>query len=385
MTTRSTAKKEEQKKHNRLVPIAQFLRFRQAKSYDQVYELNRRFMQQGLDKEKKILEGLERSGKISKENGADCFKETCERRLSGPHWSRIRYHSVLVRDVGFKIAMENEEVRRSIGKRTDRTVVNVIANMSGYHDAGKTLTAPYLINREDGTWFGLGRGERIDFETELPVLRLSHVESGMKLLLLYKQYIDPQEYFLMKLLIGAHHVAYDGHGSASAPSYPQKIGSADVADLIKIKDGKVVHNQFPDIVRIIRTADVFCAALENRFYLTQSERLINMAKQGGVEAEDAALGLVISVAGVDVDPHMVACLMRAMYKIEYEDAATIVRKLSCREPGWLDRRGADIKWTLQEVVNRQRFLRSVGEKKESWRKKVNTGLFRRADVFGESD
>lgn len=381
MTTNLQAGKKRDCERNRKIPLFQFLRFRQAKTRDAVHQKNQGFMRRELDKEKKVMERLVRTGEITKENGADCFKETCERRLDGPHWHRIRQHSVLVRDVGFKIAMENEKIRRSVGKRAEQAVVNVIANVAGYHDVGKTLTAPYLINREDGSLFGLGRGQRIDFETELPVLRVSHVEAGMKLLALYKDFIDPQEYILMKLLVGAHHVAYNGQGSASAPSYPDTIGNADVAGLIRIKDGRVMHNQFPDVVRIIRTADVFCAALENRFYLSQSERLINMARRGGVEAEDAALGLVISVAGVDVDPNMVACLMMAMYKIDFEDAKRIVRKLSCHEQGWLDRRGADIKWTLQEVLKRQRFLKAIGEKNESWRKKVNTGLFRRAEVF----
>jgi hypothetical protein len=383
MTTRSTAQKRKKMQKSKPIPLVMYIRFKRAGSREEVEVLNTRFMKKELAREKRKIRRLERKGEINLENGAELLKETCERRLAGAHWSRIRDHSKLVRDVGFKIAMENELVRRSIGKRADQTVVNVIANMSGYHDAGKTLTAPYLINREVGTILGIGRGERIDFETELPVLRLSHVEAGMRLLSLYREYINPKEYLLMKLLIGAHHIAYDGRGSASAPSYPQIIGNIDVSTLIQLKNNKVTHNQFPDVVHIIRTADVFCAALENRFYLSQSERLVNMAKEGGIEAEDAALGLVISVAGTDVDPHMVACLMMAMYKLEYEDAKSVVRKLSCREPKWLDKRGADIKWTLQEVVKRQRFLRSIGEKRESWRKKVNTGVFRRAEVFSE--
>lgn len=358
-----------------------FARYKWAGTREKVRQLNCRYMERQLQSEKKRVKMLEAQRKLEPGNGALYFKETCERRLAAAHWGRIREHSKLVRDVGFKIAIENELVRRSIGKRADRALINVIAHMAGYHDVGKTLTAPYLINREDGTWFGVGEGERIDFERELPVLRLSHVEAGMRLLSLYRKYIDPAEYGLMKLLIGAHHIAYDGAGSASAPSYPERIRDINVSGFIRLDGGRVLHNQFPDVVKIIRCADVFCAALENRFYLSQSERLVNMAKQGGIGAEDAALGLTIAVAGVDVDPHMVACLIRAMYQIDYDSAKTIVRKLSCKEPGWLDRRGADIKWTLQEVVKRQRFLHVIGEKKESWRKKVNTGLFMRAEVF----
>lgn len=379
MTTRRAAGK---KKKQKRIPLIQFIRFRLARSKGRVEELNSRYMHKELRKEERILRRLVRKKKITKENGAEYFKEMCERRMEGAHWSRTREHSVLVRDVGFKMALENEQVRRSLGKRAEQVVINVIANMAGYHDVGKTLTAPYLINREDGTWFGWGRGKRIDFEKELSVLRVSHIEAGMKLLELYRGFIDEKEYGLMRLLMGAHHVAYDGQGSASAPSYPDRIGRKYVSEMIRVKNGKVVLNQFPDVVKIIRTADVFCAALENRFYLSQSERLVNMAKQGGLGAEDAALGLTIAVAGTDVDPNMVACLMMAMYKIDYEDAKKVVRKLSCREPRWLCRKGADIRWTLQEVVKRQRFLQSIGEKKESWRKKVDTGLFKKAEIFG---
>jgi hypothetical protein len=253
--------------------------------------------------------------------------------------------------------------------------------MAGYHDIGKTLISPYLINREEGTLFGIGRGTRIDFEKELSVLRLSHVIAGMRLLRLYKEYIDPEEYLLMRMVIGCHHVAYDGIGTASAPSYPDRIGMEEVGNFIINKNGTVKTNQFPDIVKIIRTADVYCAALENRFYLSESERLVALAKTEGISPEDAAAGLTITVAGTDVDPKMAACLLTAMYDVNFEKAEQIVRKLSCRDAKLLRKRGKDVEWTLAEVIRRRRFLHLIEKKRSGWKKRVDTGLFLLADVF----
>jgi len=381
MTTTTTAEQRRKRPTSQQIPVLQYARFRLARTRESVEGLNQRFIQRELAKEKALVEGMAASGALTKENGAAVFKQMCERRLCGEEWERTRIHSVLVKDIAFKIAIKNEELRRSVGKRPEQVCAKVIANCAGNHDIGKTLIAPYLINREDGTVFGIGRGLRIDFARELPVLRLSHVEAGMQLLALFKDYINPEGYMLMKLLIGGHHIAYNGKGSGSAPSYPGHIGSVKVSEMISLKKGRVRNNQFPDIVKIVHTADVFCAALENRFYLQESERFMNMAKLVGVGGEEAALGLVIAVAGIDVSPRIVACLMMAMLDISYDEAKGRIRDLACPDASYIEKRGEDIKYTLSEVIKKGKFRHILAKKKEDWKDKMDTGLFLLADVF----
>ncbi len=387
MTTSQTARNAQparKKKPSGQIPFIQYLRFRNAKTREGVERLNDEFVVREIEKEKQHVTDLAKAGDITKENGAEAFVDMCKRRLSGASWKRTREHSVQVRDVAFKIAVNNEERRRSIGKKHEKAGIRLIATVAGYHDIGKTLIAPYLINREDGTVFGIGRGSRINFETELPVLRETHVTAGMKLLRLYRDFIQEDDFELMRLIVLGHHVAYNGIGTASAPSYPEKIGNMKVSGLITIQDGKVRNNQLPSILKIIRAADVYCATLENRFYLNESERFVNMAKAEGIEAEDAAVALLIAVAGIDVDPGMVACLMTARYETDFDYANEIIGRFSCNDPKSLRKKGKDIEWALNEIIKRKRFRLLCSRKKESWKKKMNTGLFLLADVFSDS-
>lgn len=364
------------------IPSGQFLRFRLARGLQSVTRINERHMERELAKEASLVQRLKRDGKIEKGKGLEAFCRRCKEKLDEPgrkrfRFTRTRKHSIDVRDSTFKIALEHQERRKSQGARVNATLLDVIANTAGYHDIGKTMLAEYLLNREDGTVLGIGKGSRIDPETELPVLRLAHVVAGVKLLRLYKEFMSEEEYFLAKLIIGGHHIAFDGIGSASAPSYPGEIGGTEISGFIKVK-GARISNRLPDIVKIIRTADVYSACLENRFYLSQSERLIEMAQAEGVRPEDAALGLTITVAGVDVDPRMVAYLIMSMYDVSFDSARELVHRLHCRDVKSLrERRGKDIDWTLTEVLRRRRFLKMV-EKSKKKGGKVDTGLFRLA-------
>jgi len=361
------------------IPTGQFLRFKLAWGRQAVDRINRRFVERELEKEGRLVQALAKDGRITAGNGLQAFCRRCKERLDEPgsRFARVQEHSVQVRDIAFKIALAHQERRKEKGARVNTLLLDVIANTAGYHDIGKTMLAEYLLNREDGTVLGIGRGSRIDPESELPVLRLAHVEAGVGLLRLYRNFMSEEEYFLAKLIVGGHHIAYDGIGSASAPSYPDAIGDTDISRLIMVRRDRV-SNRLPDVVKIIRAADVYSACLENRFYLSQSERLIEMAKAEGVLPEDAALGLTIAVAGVDVDPKMATYLVMAMYGVQHGAAEKLVWKLRCRDIQSLRRRrGKDIDWTLTHVLRKRRFLHMV-ERSRRERDRMDTGLFKLA-------
>lgn len=336
------------------IPLFQYIRFKMSKNKEETCFLNEQIIEKELEKEARIAKGLQERGNLHPGNGFEMFLTVCKRRLEDPKWHRVLEHSENVRDIACCIAETWE--RRKGADNADEVLLDVIAKMAGYHDIGKTMIAQYLMNREDGTWLGIGSGKRIDFRKELDVLRLSHVEAGVRLLNLYKDFMGIKEYVYSKWIIGGHHLAYDGEGSASAPSYPYEINGITVKYYVN-------HKRLPPVVRIMRAADVYSAIMENRFYLAESERVVTRVT--GIQADDAALGLLIAVAGTDVDPLMVECLMMGKYRVLPWIAESAVEGLACKQSERLRERGGDIKFSLEQVIPKKIFWEVIG-KQERW-------------------
>ena len=328
------------------IPVVQYFLFRRAKSAAEVEALNAKVTEKGLKEEARMAGRLLKEGILTRGNGLDAFVSACERRMGSPEWHRVREHSERVRRFSYCITETLQKDRRREGKRVERTELEVVGKLAGFHDIGKTLIAPYLINREDGTWFDIGRGMRIDFGKELAVLRLSHVEAGMRFLGLYRQFMSEAEYGYAKQVIGWHHIAFDGIGTASAPSYPERIGGTVMKDYIE-------ECGIPEVARIIRAADVYSAIMENRFYLSESEKVVPNVT--GIRAADAALGMLIAVAGTDVDPGMVEHLIVGKYGVQPEMARDVVSNLACRKADWLKEKGGDIRFSLEWVIPKDSF------------------------------
>lgn len=349
MATKQLKKAERATKKRPRIPLLQYIRFTRSKSKQETRLLNEHIIGRELEKETRIAEKLQKRGELRPGNGLEMFLETCRRRLGDPRWRRVLEHSENVRRFAYCIAMVREIQKN---RPIDGVLLDVVAKVAGYHDIGKTMIAPYLMNREDGTWGGIGKGKRIDFRKELEVLRLSHLDAGMRLLQLYMDFMSKKEYVNSKWIIGGHHLAYDGEGTASAPSYPDKIDGIDVTGFVRGRG-------LPEVARIMRTADVYSAIMENRFYLAESERVVT--KVTGIKADDAALGLLIAVAGTDVDPEMVKCLMIGKYKARSWIAESAVTGLACRQSERLKERGGDIRFSLERVIPMGIFWEVIGQ------------------------
>lgn len=347
------------------IPPVQYFRFRRAKDRAEVEALNECITAKELRKEARIAEK-------SVERGLDAFISSCRRRLQHPEWRRVHEHSERVRRFAYCIAESIQERGAEAGREADRDSLSIMGKIAGYHDIGKTLIAQYLVNREDGTWGGIGKGERIDFDKELPVLRQAHVGAGLRFLRLYKRLMSTFEYEYAKWIIGGHHLAYDGVGSASAPSYPAL-------------DRGIKQDSVPEAARIIRAADVYSAIMENRFYLSESEKVAARAR--GINAADAALGMLITVAGTDVDPLMVEHLIAGKYGVDPSVAKQVVRNLACRRSDWLRDKGADIKFSLDWVLPKECFMDVISHpgRRSEWDEPMGSmTMQQRAMAFGTS-
>ncbi len=344
------------------IPFFQYLSFRRAKNREKVELLNERVTRGELRKEARIVRKLRRKGKLREGNGLEMFVQACKRRLGKPDWHRVEDHSERVRRYSYCIAKALDH--------TDVAFARVVGLVAGNHDIGKTLIAQYLVNREDGTWFGIGKADedgngRIDYEKELWVLRHSHLEAGLRFLRLYAEFMKKEEYDIAKWIIGGHHIAFDGIGSAGAPCYPSRIGEVSTRRYLKTHELSVA-------ARIVRTADVYSAIIEDRFYKKKEERIGEKAK--GMKKDDAALGVLITVAGVDVDPEMVKYLIIGKHNTKPDVARDVVANLACREPKWLQKRDGDWDFSIEWVIPKERFQNVIKQRDSYWDQPVNTDV-----------
>jgi response regulator RpfG family c-di-GMP phosphodiesterase len=353
------------------VPLLEFRRFKRAETKEEVQALNNSIMEREIGKEMRIAEQLEAKGTLEDGNGLSMFLSACRRRLRDRKWVRVLEHSDNVRKYAFCIARSWEMLKEDKGIKRDLSFLNVVAKVAGYHDIGKTLIAPYLVNKEDGTWFGRGRGERIDFETELPVLKPAHVEAGARLLKIYQDFMTMTSYEAVRWMIEGHHIAFDGKGTASGRSYPEVMDDVPVEYIAR-------KGAIPEAARIIRAADVYSAITENRFYLAESERVVTRVT--GMRADDAALGLLITVAGTDVDPEMVKCLMMGKYHVNEDIAQASVEDLCCSDHENLMIRGGDIRFALEKVLGREAFQDIIKNRDPSWDGNTDFNVYCRSEL-----
>jgi len=336
------------------IPLDQFLQFKGASDRAETEMLNGLVVQKEMDEEKKRVYRLMHRGSLRRGNGLEYFIHACKRRLSIPWCFRTEEHS--------------ERVRRfscCIAKGSDPEIYRIIMMISGYHDIGKTLIAQYLVNREDGSVNGLGRGERIN-KGELSVLRHSHIDVGLDFFNLYAPFMSRAEAEHGSWIVGGHHMAHDGKGSASGFGYFPKIviGSGFSNELIR--------GNIPISARIVRCADVYAAIMENRFYLEKSEGIIN--KAGETLADDAALGLLIAVAGVDVEPKMVGRIIMERYGVSSNEAAGLIKALQCSNSSLLEKRGSDIDFSIAHVLPEPRFRRLIALRNRLWDEPMDTAV-----------
>ncbi len=342
-----------------LIPLGQYLLFSGEKSRADIAAINQEIVEERLKKERRIARNLMRSGALRRGNGLAMFSEACKRRVRMPQWYRVDDHSERVRRYACCIA-------NAMG--ADPDLFRIVMKVSGFHDIGKTLIAEYLINKEDGTENGHGKDVALTYD-ELMVLRPSHIEAGVRFVKLYASHMSELERSLTAWIVGGHHIAFNGKGSASGRGYyPQTI----------MQEGTGAHMKGKNIpleARVVRCADVYSAIMESRFYLDKSRRFVE--RVSGMDKDDAALGPLISVAGTDVDPEMVEYLIMGRYDVDQNDAKAIVMALACRERKVLEEKGGDLDFSINHVLPDDSFLGLLSVKTGKWDRPMDTQVLLR--------
>lgn len=342
------------------VPMAQFLRFRWAKSISEIETANNKEIGKGLLREARHIKKMKKQGRLNIENGFESFISACKRRIPKREWPVVYSHSELGRRFAYCIA----KTREGKTKEKDHALLEVVKRIGIFHDIGKTFIAKYLLNKERGTWFGIGKGAQMSDE-ERAIMRFSHLGAGLRFLELYGEFIKEECFHHMAFLIAGHHMAFDGEGSASAPAYWPKALEA----YLQIGES-LTGSSAPIAARIMRAADVYSAIAENRFYLRPEQRITE--SEGDFESDDAALGALIAVAGIDVDPEMVKYLLIGKYNLSEEDAEGSILNLACRRPEWLKRRDGDLTFAKMFVYPSPNFRQILETRNRSWDSPMTT-------------
>lgn len=167
------------------------------------------------------------------------------------------------------------------------------------HDIGKTFLPTAIVEKELGVRFaGIAafRDRRLT-DDERRVLRKEHVSAGTD----YVRLFGAGEHIKIMLdMVGLHHVMYNGKDTC-VPSYPSLLSGKNL----------------PFHARIAKTADFVSAVLPRHYSATTA-----------VLSLDGAVAYSVSVAGMELDPTSVQCLMCGMYDIDPPEAKKMIERLS---------------------------------------------------------
>lgn len=214
-------------------------------------------------------------------------------------WSYTRRHSLEVGFMGYLIAGEAVSNRLPEAAGLDPK----LAFAGGFiHDIGKTFLPLSLVVKELGVEFDIRfvhfcllEGKRMT-SVERNVLRNEHVAAGTR----YVRLFGAGEHIRTMLdMVGLHHVMYNGEDSLS-PSYPSQVRGMDL----------------PFQARVAKVADFISATLPRHY------------REGEwVETVDHAVAYAIAVAGRELDPLAVRCVMTGIYRVSLEETGRMLQKL----------------------------------------------------------
>jgi hypothetical protein len=311
---------------------------------------NRQHILRELEKEEAQARKLTKKGLLHAGNGLTAFVEACRRRIGVKEtFGAYRYRTLM------KHSAQVEFTCRCVARGMPTEATRIITAAGFCHDVGHTMLLPTL------------RGSRDHEMTAgaLRTLRTSHLQAGVLLLDLYRGFMEPQEHELARLVIEAHHVAYDGKGTKNAPSYPERVGERGkyivAEEILKSPHTRVVRkNLLPEVVRIAHTADVFSAVILKK-------RPAVKDRLGGLTGHpeiDAALAVLVTVAGTDLDPEMVRRLMVHGFGVPKLTANLILKNLPCEEISELREESKDMRHAQQVVLTDEHFQRVQPGRKE---------------------
>lgn len=219
-------------------------------------------------------------------------------------WNYTRRHSREVATLSYVIAAEALER----GARLSEGVVPGLVFAGGLaHDIGKTLLPRALLAKERGIEVGPFRifeGTKLT-DVERNALRYGHITLGNAYERLFWEWEAGAGLAVVRDMIGLHHVTYDGNGSTH-PSYPTGLRG----------------RALPLHCSIAKTAD-FVSAVRPRHYRPhyQEEWVFSLKD---------ALAYAIAVAGVELSPLTVSCIISGLYDIRPVDADGLVRRLAAQ-------------------------------------------------------
>lgn len=303
---------------------------------------NRKHILKQLAAEQRKLEKFLKRGILGHSNGLEVFARVCDDRLSlSP---RLLEHGKRVRTIAYRLA-EASEQKKGKRREMDSELFEVVARIGSRLDVGMMMVLPELAQHSAE----MG-------QEEVWMLRRSHVEAGVGLLNLYMGFMKEREYRIARYMMEGHHVAYDGIGTKNAPSYPEQVNGLVVLDNIrKTRTGIVSSNIMPDIIHIVRLADVFSAIALRNPDVSKGKQAFG--KLTGIDKVDAALAVLVAVAGIDVDPKMVKFLMVYGYDVSQMQSDIIIGNLCYRGQDML-REETDISYA-EGVVSRNEDFRDI--------------------------
>jgi hypothetical protein len=240
--------------------------------------------------------------------GINAFVQATDERLSSMDNGKGNYTRTHSREVGTLASVIGSEAR----KRGDPEAAGIDAGnlwAGGYtHDVGKTLLPMALLAKERGIRIGrlvFFEGVRMA-DMERSTLRYEHMSLGSAYERIFCDPAHGAELSIVRDMIGLHHVNYDGQDTAY-PSYPAGIKGMDLS--------------LP--ARIAKTADFLSAVLPREYRPHYQPQWVKTLGH--------AIGYAIAVAGTELDPFTVSCLLTAIYDVEPEHADRLIGML--RYPG----------------------------------------------------
>jgi len=208
-------------------------------------------------------------------------------------WSYTKKHSIEVGFFAYVMAREAQRHGLLEGRVTDQNIVFIGGLL---HDIGKTFLPTAIVVKELGVEFviPLFKGDSLT-DVERRVLRYEHIVAGTTFERLFGSGPHIKTVFDMT---GLHHVSYNGLDNG-APSYPSLLCGKDL----------------PFHSKVAKTAD-FISAVVPRHY----------RKDNLIQSTDEAIAYAVSVAGIELDPLSVSCLLTGLYDISLQDARGLIRQ-----------------------------------------------------------
>ncbi len=206
-------------------------------------------------------------------------------------WGYTRRHCA---EVGFLSYLIASEARRHCAPEARELEPKVCYVGGAVHDIGKTLLPIELMSKELGVeLFSMKffEGTRMS-ASERSVLRNEHIRAGSAYVRLFG---GNGNVVTILDMVGLHHVMYNGKDSV-VPSYPRLVTGID----------KPFH------ARIAKTAD-FLSAILPRHYRTDN----------WVLTPPTAVAHALAIAGTELDPVTVRCLLTGTYDVSWEEAGLL--------------------------------------------------------------